>query len=220
MLIELQIMVMKKLITDNIVCNTNIVQMKRWLLFFIVGLGSVVSAKAQKIDASINYIAFDFSKKDSISYTADRALTWEDFKAKPVTSSDAAAITNAGFGVRLNFRHNQNTTDLVINVSCTFSRNDSWVKKDYKTDYILNHEQKHFDIAFINTMLFIDKLKAAKFTVSNYASVIQKIYQESATALSIIQNKYDLETDHSRRPQKQAEWDARILQELKQALAD
>ena len=99
-------------------------------------------------------------------------------------------------------------------MNCNFSKKDSWVKHDNKTSYILNHEQKHFDIAYIHTILFIQKLKEAGLTNSNYAAVIEKIYNATGTALAKMQNQYDMETNHSRITEKQAEWDEKISNQL------
>ena len=83
-----------------------------------------------------------------------------------------------------------------------------------KSAYILNHEQKHFDIAFINTLLFIQSLRQAHFTATNYQALIEKIYNETAEAMSRIQDQYDAETAHSMIPEKQSLWDEKIRRQL------
>ena len=128
--------------------------------------------------------------------------------------SDAAALSSAGFGIKLAFRRVGNTSDLLISVTCSFSKKDTWVLPGNKTPYILNHEQKHFDIAYIHTLLFIEKLRKAPFTNTNYGSLIEKIYNESAIAMGKFQNQYDAETSHSRIPEKQLEWDQKISTQL------
>jgi hypothetical protein len=123
-------------------------------------------------------------------------------------------LTSAGFGIKLMFRRVDNSSQLVISVNCSFSKKDSWVLPGNKSAYILNHEQKHFDIAYIHTILFIRKLKRANFTNTNYESVLEKIYNESAAEMSKAQNEYDAETSHSRKPVIQAEWNEKINREL------
>lgn len=155
------------------------------------------------------------SNSNTIYYKPGELLTWDDFKGKPVAGSDAVALTGAGFGLKLAFHRVGNTSELVISVSCSFSKKDSWVLPGNKTSYILNHEQKHFDIAYINTFLFIQNLRNAHFTNANYASAIEKVYNETASAMSKIQDQYDMETSHSRIPEKQADWDQKISGQLK-----
>ena len=174
-----------------------------------------IVVNAQKLTVTVNYVTNDgAANNNNINYQPNTILTWNDFKGRPVAASEAAALTNAGFGVKLSFRRVENTSQLVINVNCTFSRKDSWVKPDNKTAYILNHEQKHFDIAYIHTVLFIQNLRKASFTNSNYAAVIEKVYNETATAMTKAQYQYDGETNHSRMETKQKEWDEKISGQL------
>lgn len=175
----------------------------------------ILITNAQKLTVAVNYVdVSEYENKNDIPYRPNQLLNWNDFKGKPEASSNAAALTNAGFGIKLSFRRAENASQLDIAVNCSFSRKDSWVKLANKTNYILNHEQKHFDIAYINTLLFIKNLRNANFTNTNYNAVIQKIYTETALAMANMQNKYDGETSHSRLPEKQAAWDETINQLL------
>lgn len=188
--------------------------------FLLIAAAIIFSAtvSAQKLSVSVNYITSDGSGNNTIIYRPGIVLNWTDFKGQPVEGSDAAALTNAGFGLKLAFRRVENNSQLVLDVNCNFSRKDSWVKSGNKTAYILNHEQKHFDIAYIHTCQFIQDLQKAHFTNGNYESVIQKIYKENALAMGKMQNQYDGETSNSRLPGKQAEWDRLISDRLNQAI--
>jgi hypothetical protein len=186
--------------------------------FFLIAGAFLLSMalKAQKFSTlTVNYVTENGAADGNhIYYKPGQPLTWSDFKGKPVTGSDAAALTSAGFGVKLQFRRQGNNSELIIAVSCGFSKKDSWVLPGSKSDYILNHEQKHFDIAYLNTIAFMQKLRAATFTVTNYASVIEKIYNEAAVNMGKVQDQYDSETSHSRIPEKQALWDQVINRQL------
>ena len=187
--------------------------MNRKIFLAAISILMILVTNAQKLTVIVNYVDSDENgNKNDIAYRPNQLLNWQDFKGKPDAGSDAVALTNAGFGVKLAFRRAENESQLNINVNCSFSRKDSWVKPTNKTDYILNHEQKHFDIAYIHTILFVKKLRNANFTNSNYDAVIQKIYSETAVAMTNMQNKYDGETSHSRITEKQAAWDVTIDQ--------
>lgn len=195
--------------------------MNKLLPVLIVIILSSVNSVAQKLNVVVNYVLPSANTdKQIILYKADQLLTWSDFQANPNEASEAAAITNAGFGVKLAFRRIEQSAELQINVNCSFSRKDSWVKKNFKTPYILNHEQKHFDIAYIHTVIFINKLRKAQYTIDNYVTVIENIYNETALQMSKMQNEYDGQTSHSRIPEKQAEWDLKIANELTAALKE
>ena len=195
--------------------------MKKLFPLFTVLVITSLNCLAQKLGVVVNYVPPETNvDKQVIMYKPDQLLVWNDFQAKPVETSEAAAITNAGFGVKLAFRSIESSAQLLINVNCSFSRKDSWVKKNYKTDYILNHEQKHFDIAYIHTVQFMNKLRKAQFTVSNYATVIEKIYNETTGEMTKMQNDYDGETSHSRIAEKQSEWDAKVSKQLAASLKE
>ncbi|MCW3092761.1 MAG: hypothetical protein JWP81_3830 [Ferruginibacter sp.] len=193
---------------------------KKLILLAYIILNSMILS-AQKLSVVVNYVTGDGTNNSNIIfYQPGKLLSWDDFKGKSVEASDAAALTNAGFGVKLMFRSIENTSQLVISVSCSFAKRDSWVKPGNKTPYILNHEQKHFDIAFIHTRQFIRNLRKADFTNSNYAALIEKIYNQTAAELTEVQDRYDAETSHSRIPQKQSEWDEKISGQLALAIKE
>ncbi len=185
--------------------------------FLLIALSFLfsIALTAQKLSVVVNYATGNDNKNsNTIFYQVGQPLGWDDFKGKPVAVSEAAALTNAGFSLELAFHQLGNSAQLAIDVTCNFSRKDSWVKEGFTTAYILNHEQKHFDIAYIHTLFFIQKLKDAALTNGNYAAVIQKIHHETAAAMSKMQNEYDMETSHSRITEKQVEWDENISKQL------
>ena len=192
----------------------------KYLFVLFISLNTSVGY-AQKLDVTVSYVTSDVTVNNNIIYyQSDRKLTWDDFKGKPVEASAAAALTNAGFGIKLAFHRVGNSSQLAIAVNCNFSKKDSWVKSGNKTVYILNHEQKHFDIAYLHTIYFIEKLKAASYTNDTYVSVIEKIYNETATAMGNMQNQYDAETSHSLLTEKQAAWDAKVSALLEKAVKE
>jgi hypothetical protein len=151
-------------------------------------------------------------KSDTIYYSAGKKLNWLDFKGKPDPKSDASAITSSGFGYMAGMQSRNGKTDITITVYCYFSKPNSWVRNE--SAYALNHEQHHFDVTYIATNLFIEKLKAAKFTRNNYDAVIDKIYTESCRQLEKMQNDYDGQTRNGRLKNIQAQWNEKIEQQL------
>jgi hypothetical protein len=149
-----------------------------------------------------------------INYDSNRKLTWPDFRGMPVAASPAAAVTQSGFGYQLAMQSSNNRTTINITVYCYFDKNKSWVKKGMNTEYALLHEQHHYDITYINTCRFIQELRAAKFTKSNYGSLSAKIHDECFNALDNMQNQYDGETSNGRKPAVQAAWNKKIDEQL------
>ena len=86
----------------------------------------------------------------------------------------------------------------------------------HKTDYILSHEQGHFDIAEIFARKLYKKMSEYKFNRRTYQKELNKIYQDILDEKEEIQNDYDRETNHSINKEKQAEW----LKKLKRLLEE
>lgn len=185
------------------------------IVFFIL----VLSASSVKAQVTIN-IQWQNIKPgngitgDTIYYDSNRKLTWHDFKGTPNAASPAAAITESGFGYLLAMQSLNSRTSINITVYCYFNKNKSWVKKGMKNDYALTHEQHHFDITYINTCLFIQRLKEAKLTRANYNSLSGKIYDECVIALNKMQDEYDGETSNGRKKEVQEFWNKKIDQQL------
>ena len=149
-----------------------------------------------------------------INWCEGHDLKWKDFKGRvPVTSSHAAQTAyEVGFDV------NMSAGKLNFIVTCNFLPNKSWVRKKDANDYILRHEQLHFDIAEIYARKIRKELNEADITVQNLQAKVDKIYNKNWSALTKMQRDYDQETKHSINKKEQAEWDAKITDLLKENL--
>lgn len=154
------------------------------------------------------------STGDTIYYNPEKKLSWDDFKGDPDGGSVAAAITESGFGYRLSMQSKNKKTEITITVFCYFSKMNSWVKPNMKSEYALLHEQHHFDITYINACLFIRKLRAAYLTVENFASVTEKVNDECYGNLEKMQNEYDGQTKNGRVKNIQFSWNKKIDHQL------
>ena len=143
-----------------------------------------------------------------IKWSADRKLKWLDYLAEPDNRSDAAASTSTQIGFEYHIRDNNPS----YSITCKFSKSKSWGR--YKNDYILSHEQGHFDIAEIFTRKFVKALREYSFDKNNYRNDLRKIYSEAMKDKERFQQQYDSETDFSRIKVKQEEWLKKIDETL------
>jgi uncharacterized protein DUF922 len=143
-----------------------------------------------------------------IEWSPIKRLTWDDYLARPSSTSDAAAITSTALGVEYHLRNNS----LTYTITCRFSKTTSWGR--HKTEYILQHEQGHFDITELFARKLAKELKAYKFNPRKYQEEVSKIYKKVMDEKEQYQNKYDKETDFSRNKQQQVEWLEKIRDEL------
>ncbi len=147
--------------------------------------------------------------EDLVDWSASR-LSWADYKAKAEAGSDAAAITTT----YLSFEYNVGKEGLKYTIQCRFSRNRSWGL--HKTDYILSHEQGHFDIAEIYARKLHKAMSEYAFNRKTFQQDLKKIYETVMDEKDDMQNRYDKETNHSIKRDKQAEWLTRIAELLEE----
>jgi len=175
---------------------------------------------AQKIETSITYLTTIPDPGNNIVYDQQRKLTIEDFKGRPEDNSAAVAITNSGFMFKAGYRSSNGKATLAISVYCSFDKQLSWMKEKAKNDYILTHEQHHFDISYISTLLFMKKLKQIKFNEDGYMEQLKAAYKEAVKNMEALQNKYDTETNNGILKDKQADWNKKIDQQLASLLGE
>jgi hypothetical protein len=189
--------------------------MRKYLLLPVLFTLLCSAVNAQKITAVVNYVLTNGAPdKTTIFYDGKTKLVWDDFQGRPDNSVDFAALTSSGLGFNMAFSSSSDGETMTINVFCGYSKPESWVKPDKKTDYLLNHEQHHFDLTYIYTQEFIRKLQTAEFTKKNYEKVISKTFNDCEKELEEEQSKYDGETHHSVIKDKQEEWNKKIEAEL------
>lgn len=175
--------------------------MKQWINYFL--FSSLLTTQ----------ISFAQSQDEElIEWSPSRKLTWDDYKAKPDSRSDAAASTTTYLGIDYNI----SSSSFSYKIQSRFSKTRSWGL--HKTDYILSHEQGHFDIAEFFARKLNMKMSAYQFNRKTYEKDLNKIYGDIQDEKEQMQNDYDKETNHSINKEKQAEWLKKIekmLEELK-----
>ncbi|NRD24666.1 DUF922 domain-containing protein [Winogradskyella litoriviva] len=151
-----------------------------------------------------------------IKWSKDKKLTWSDFKGPP--NLDVIAYAQTAYkieilpsNVQVDDENNiQNYT--AMTAEAVFYTQESWVYE--KSDYLLKHEQLHFDIA----ALFANKIKIAFNTLikaknANFDSYLE-VYQKLWAKCLETQKKYDTETQHGQLVKENDEWIERINNEI------
>jgi hypothetical protein len=186
---------------------------------FLLLFSSVISAAVMGQFSSNVYWTEQTTlpSSETIYYNPVRALSWNDFKGKPDNNSVASAITASGFGYKADFKSVGPRSQLNVAVYCYFNKKNSWVKEGKTTSYILTHEQHHFDISFLAAGLFMEKLKAAGITRSNYNVLLPKLYNECVAIMNKMQNDYDSQTKNGQLRDIQSQWNELVSTKLKAA---
>ncbi|HEX6193538.1 MAG TPA: DUF922 domain-containing protein [Chitinophagaceae bacterium] len=146
--------------------------------------------------------------EELVAWNASSKLTWADYKALPDPRSDAAATTTTYLGIEYNI----NRDGFSYKIQCRFSKNRSWGL--HRTEYILSHEQGHFDIAEIFARKLHKSLSEYNFNKKTYQQDLKAIYEKLMQEKEAMQDQYDRETNHSINRSMQAAWLSKISEML------
>lgn len=187
---------------------------KRYILF----LSLFVLAFSAKAQFALNVYWTEqttMAGSETVYYSTGRPLVWNDFKGRPDNGSNAAAMTASGFGYKADFKSTGPKSQLNIAVYCYFNKNSSWVKPGKNTNYILAHEQQHFDISFIAAAMFFEKLRSSGINRSNYNVLLPRVYNEAVAIMNRMQQEYDGQTKNGQLKEEQAKWAAYVDKQLR-----
>nr|WP_314490493.1 DUF922 domain-containing protein [uncultured Chryseobacterium sp.] len=152
-----------------------------------------------------------------IEWKEDRKLIWNNFKSKinNQRGKDIVAYTHCGWVYSVVKSSNPKGA-AKVDIKTIFNEDQSWKDDKRINDYVLNHEQKHFDIAEIYARRIrkeiIEKIK----TTGDYDRYFQTVYNRILKDYKNFQALYDGVTEHGMNKEKQAEYDALISEELEQ----
>lgn len=184
-------------------------------LLFLLLLGLNFSGKPAPATANVaaekKVVLRDVTDNEEfIPWAFSRRLSWTDFLCEPQKNSDAVASTSTSLGIAYQVEHGE----LTYSITCNFSKLKSWGL--LKTDYILAHEQGHFDITEICARKLYKALQEYEFNKKTYRKDINDIYQTIVAEKEEMQAAYDGESDHSRNRKVQYEWLQKINQMLEE----
>ena len=161
------------------------------------------------------FLAVNIISGQEIIWQEGQKLTWDNFKS-PVNrrnNPDIAAYTHCGWEYSI-VKSTNPDSPVQIEIRTIFNEDKSW--KDFRkiNDYILLHEQKHFDIAelFVRKMrkIVAEKIKKS----SDYNRLFTVIYKKISDEYKNFQTAYDRDTRHGMNKEKQAEYNVFIAEEL------
>jgi len=152
----------------------------------------------------INRISPPFFSIDEIKWSADRKLTFDDFKEHPPAATPWAANTTS------NIYFSYDETDGNLNhvfVYSTFIPSKSWMKK--KLPEVLSHEQLHFDITEYYARKFYAQA-AGLVGQQGTQSKLKQLFADLNNECNTMQNQYDEESAHGVNEKEQSEWQEKV----------
>jgi hypothetical protein len=148
---------------------------------------------------------------DTLGYKPGQKIAWTDFKG--TVPAGASAVANSAVGFKFAAAITVNETDdvnLTITAASYFVKSRSWVKQEDKNDYILRHEQLHFDIARLAADRFRQIITTKKMTENEFNNVFNAVYKQVWSEYQAEQAQYDKETNHSILKAEQARWEEKV----------
>lgn len=150
-----------------------------------------------------------------ITWSANRPLTWTDFRARPNTDR-LAALTSSTIDATigcLDFKFSGK-------VQATFAPSESWVRNAAQASpALLRHEQVHFDLTEVHARLLRQKLSLIKFDCLHLQPAFNNITKVAFLAWQRDEARYDQESNHGLNAPKQAEWEQKTRLRLEQLAA-
>lgn len=148
-----------------------------------------------------------------IKWSESQKLTWADFRGTRTKGEDYVASTSSGISFSYSFRLIDDEVDYKYTVICHFYPQESWYDVSYASNYILKHEQTHFDISELHARILRKKLAETNF--SKYIKQeIEVIYQDIENRRVAMQHRFDSETQHSKIKENEYQWEAFIAKQL------
>ncbi len=156
------------------------------------------------------FYAVPISDTTSLQWHAERKLTWSDFRA-PVPRNPHGMVAETHWSWDWEEAEVKGKYQLIP--ICYFVTSGSWTTVD--DDYILGHEQLHYDIG----ELYVRKLRKKLQEHPEYlndSNKLKKVFSKYFESCKTVQTNYDRETNHSINKTKQKYWQAKIKKELDQ----
>ncbi|PVW13505.1 DUF922 domain-containing protein [Marixanthomonas spongiae] len=152
--------------------------------------------------------------KEKIPWTETKQLTWDDFKGTPPAGANFVASANSGMAFSFSYSEKNGKQTMQHSVTCNFYPQLSWFKPGKVSNYILKHEQTHFDISELHARILRKRLAEAEFS-KNVKEKIEALYRKTEQERQNLQDQYDLETDHSKNKAAEYRWRQKIANQLR-----
>jgi hypothetical protein len=176
--------------------------MKRIFLFLFASL-ICFGGYAQRREA----VNIKKLKNDTIIWQQDSLLTREDFKGR-VSKQWAGCAATCIMIIPIETNGN-----VVFSVQAVFIKSKSNIIQT--SDYVLKHEQLHFDICELYARKLRKMMSDKDFTkVKDIQHEITMMYTKVNNEFGKYEEKYDIDTNHGENPAKQKVWEDDVANQM------
>lgn len=159
------------------------------------------------------FTSVTIGEPEKILWSETNKLTWSDFKGTPDAGSNFVASTNSGMSFSFSYSIRNDEVSYNFTNESFFYPEMSWYKKGNVSDYILAHEQTHFDISELHSRIFKKRMEEGVFT-KNIKKEVNELYKEVESERIAMQSRYDDETNHSQIIEAENRWRNYVAEQL------
>lgn len=161
-------------------------------------------------DATV--VSSEKSYNEYLTWSPERRLSWDDFKALPDNANPHHALTAANLAVNARCKDNNYTYE----VNCVFLPEQSW-SKNKKSEKLLAHEQLHFDLTEVHARQLRRDLQ--RLNCSSLKANLNTVVQNAFRNWKAEQDAFDKACAHGLDKEKQQAWAQDIDLRLKELQA-
>lgn len=161
----------------------------------------------------VSYFSYSQATEYKLSWDAKKPLSWQNFQAAPNHGTRYDATTNSGISYSWSLTTGNGKDDFRYEVKSNFYPDLSWVKPNKTSDYLLAHEQLHFDISELHARKLRKAIQEYRMT-KDVKQDLRKIYHAIESERQEMQKKYDLESKHSLQKDSEEKWQKYVKSEL------
>jgi len=144
-----------------------------------------------------------------IEWSSKKCISWDMYKSKIPSSSKFSAITKIEVQMEITEYASDSSS---FKVYTKLIPEESWVKSD-RTEHLLQHEQTHFNIAKVYSVILENELNYCCYFDSN-SELIDLLFSKYNDKISNLQTAYDIETNYSKNIPCQYEWNEYVNKKL------
>lgn len=155
-----------------------------------------------------------------------KKLTFKDFKGVPKSAGnqDEIAFTSCSIEYSYLAKKEIDYYTLTFTIKLIVNRDQSWIDRSKITNKqimtrLLNHEQGHYNIAYLEQQELLGTVKHTVF-YEDYADVANKIFSTINAKYRQLNIKYDTDTQNSTNKAKQHKWDIYFQKRLNESLGN
>ena len=130
----------------------------------------------------------DFMNHEYIVWNEDKKISWEDFQGYPATWVSISAVFNGD----INYKMDCDSPH--YNIFAYMNTNKAWARNFNKSDHVLNHEQRHFDIREIGARQLRRAIGKFPDPCLIDPDTVEQLYKQIAISCAKLDYQYDEDT--------------------------